>query len=151
MIWMYPTCISRPTQIIIKPCRIKNWSVFRNKKKKKKRKKERKKLNKEKKRKGQPKFSIRFVISTNNLIIWSYSTKVCVRLFKRWCQPLNVFYCIRCKKNKKIKTTTKTTTTTTKNEQRNKQNKTTNTPWKYFKIGRLRFTFPMTCTYKNDV
>ena len=45
--------------------------------------KERKiKKNKSRKEKENQKISTRFVISTNNLIIWSYSTKVCVRLLK---------------------------------------------------------------------
>ena len=81
------------------------------------------KINKEKKRTTKI-ISTRFVISTNNLIIWSYST--CVRLLKRWCQPFNVFYYIRCKKERKTKQTKKKPKKRTKNY---KQNKTTNTSW----------------------
>ena len=68
---MCPTCILRPTKIIIKGAelKIKVCSVIKKKKKEKKRKK-----NKERKGKNNQKILTRFVISTNNLIMYMYAS-----------------------------------------------------------------------------
>ena len=65
MIWMCPTCILRPTKIIIKGAELKIevCSVIKKKKEEKEKK--------ERTEKNNQKISTRFVISTNNLIIWS--------------------------------------------------------------------------------
>ena len=66
---MCPTCILRPTKIIIRGAelKIKVCSVIKKKKKKKKKK------NKERKEKNK-KILTRFVISTNNLIMYMYAS-----------------------------------------------------------------------------
>ena len=67
---MCPTCILRPTKIIIKGAELKNQSVFRNLKKKEKKRKKKK----ERKEKNNQKILARFVISTNNLIMYMYAS-----------------------------------------------------------------------------
>ena len=59
---MCPTCILRPTKIIIKGAesKIEVCSVIKKKKKKKKKKKRKEKKRKEKKRKNNQKISTRF-------------------------------------------------------------------------------------------
>ena len=61
---MCPTCILRPTKIIIKGAelKIKVCSVIKKKKKK------------ERKEKNNQTFLTRFVISTNNLIMYMYAS-----------------------------------------------------------------------------
>ena len=66
MIWMCPTCIVRPTKIIIKGVELKVNVCPVIKKKEE-----------EEKKKKKQKISTRFVISTNNIIIWQYSKKMC--------------------------------------------------------------------------
>ena len=67
---MCPTCILRPTKIIIKGAelKIKVCSVIFKKKRKKRKK------NKERKEKNNQKNLTRFVISTNNLIMYMYAS-----------------------------------------------------------------------------
>ena len=80
---MWPTCILRPTTVIITGAelKIKVCSVIK-KEKQNKTKQNNTKKKKEKKRTTK-KISTRFVISTNNLIMLSYSTKKHVRLLKK--------------------------------------------------------------------
>ena len=68
------TFILRPTKIIIKGVELK-IKVCSDKKKEEEEEKE--------KKRGTKTNSIRFVISTNKLIIWPYSKQICVRLLKR--------------------------------------------------------------------
>ena len=67
MIWMCPTCILRPTKIIIKGAelKIKVCSVIKKRKKIK---------NKERKEKNNQNILTLFVISTNNLIMYMYAS-----------------------------------------------------------------------------
>ena len=67
----YKKIIIKGAELTIKVCSV----IKKKKKKKRKKRKEKEKKRKERKEKNNQKISTRFVISTNNLIIWSYSTK----------------------------------------------------------------------------
>ena len=87
-----------------------------------------------KKRKEQ-KNSTRFVISTNNLIIWSYSKKICVRLLKGDANPLT--YSI-------------TSDVKNKNNNSNNNNKSTNKETSKIKQIRHDSTLEVNNTLFND-